>query len=186
MAKVSLRSISGAHVELVVQSLEASLQEKMQVICSSFNKPYPQTWAVLTSKKVSFEQPDSQPFLSAQDGDIYMVVFQKNNVLELQFMSKEHKKILMVKQNMSLRGVQHLLCRAFQQRFPMMCATLNIGGTTYDNFADMPFLQLRDNEKEVHVEFERTPDMNFFDKCDRLPQYFPDPFDDVPELHLDS
>ena len=186
MAKVSLQSTSGAHVELSVQNLEAPLHEKMQDICSSFNKPYPQSWAVLTSKKVSFEQPDSQPFLRAQDGDTYMVVFEENDVLELQFMSKEHKKILMVRQNMSLRDVQHLLCRTFQERFPLMCANLKVEGITYDNFDDMPFLQLKDNEKEVHVKFERTTDMYFFDKRDRLPQCFPDPFDTVPQLSLDS
>ena len=60
MTKVSLQSISGAHVELSVHKLEASLYEKMQDICSSFNKPYPPNWAVLTSKKTIFEQPDSQ------------------------------------------------------------------------------------------------------------------------------
>ena len=124
MAKVSLQSTSGAHVELSVQNLEASLHEEMQDICSSFNKPCPRNWAVLTSKKGIFEQPDSQPFLRAQDGDIYMVVFEENDVLELQFMSKEHKKILMVRQNMSLRDVQHLLCRALQERFPLMCENL--------------------------------------------------------------
>ena len=186
MAKVSLLSISGASVGLFVQNLEASLHEKMQEICSSFNKPYPQNWAALTSNKVSFEQPDSQPFLRAQDGDIYMVLFEENDVLELQFMSKEHKKTLMVRQNMSLRDVQHLLCRAFQERFPLMCANLKVEGITYDNFDDMPFLQLKDNEKEVHVQFERTTDMYFFDKRDRLPQCFPDPFDTVPHLRLDS
>ena len=86
----------------------------------------------------------------------------------------------------ALRDVQHLLCRALQERFPLMCANLKVEGINYDNFDDMPFLQLKDIENEVHVQFERTTDMYFFDKRDRLPQCFPDPFDTVPPLKLDS
>ena len=111
-------------------------------------------------------------------------VSQKSNVVQLNFTSDGKTKTLAVTRSMSLREVQQMLCSAFRQRFPLMCANLKQAGELFDNFDDMPFVDAEDAE-DIIVTFDVTSDMYFFDLFDRKKQPSSDPFDDVPELSLE-
>ena len=136
MAVVSLHTMSGARATLTLTNLDATLGDKMEEIMRLFCKPYPQTWASLTVKSVKFTLPDSQPFLGVSDGDIVAAVFQKSDLVDINFTSDDKAKtMLTVKRSMSLRDVQKLLCNTFRQRFPL-CANLKLTEESFDNFDD--------------------------------------------------
>ena len=63
-----------------------------------------------------------------------------------------------VHRTMALRDVQKILCRAFQQRFPLMTANLVCAGNSFDNFTDMPFVTADDGD-EIQVNFDQTSGM---------------------------
>ena len=185
MVVVSLYSLSGKRVTLIVQNKEVTLKDTMKEITALFGKPSTQTWVALAAKKEKHTEPESQPFLDAKDGDTYLALFWKREFLELAFKYGGEKRILMVKRSMALRSVQQLLCQAFYQRFPMHAATLKITGIVYDDFDSMPFLTVDEVETEVDVEFELSSDMYHFDVIYRRRQPSPDPFDTIPELVLE-
>ena len=85
-----------------------------------------------------------------------------------------------------LRHVQKCLCKAFRERFPLMCASLtDAEGQKFDDFNDMPFKNAEPNEI-YEVAFELTRDMFWFDWADRKFTPSPDPFCDDSELYLFS
>ena len=68
-----------------------------------------------------------------------------------------------------LRDVQEIVCRLFRMPFPRTKACITVGGITYDEFADMPFLSC--NGKDVMtVVFIHTDDPYFYDLRDRRPR----------------
>ena len=75
-----------------------------------------------------------------------------------------------------LRDVQEIVCRLFRMPFPRTKACITVGGITYDEFADMPFLGC--NGKDVMtVVFIRTDDPYFYDLRDRRPHPCTPPFE---------
>ena len=131
-------------------------------------------------------QPTCQPFVHAKDGDAYMALFRKSELLELEFHYARQKRILMIRRNMALRDVQEVLCQAFHQRFPIQAASVTIQGRFFDEFDEMPFLGLEEGLlQQVDVDFNLASDMYFFD-LSRRRRPSPDPYDDIPELVLDA
>ena len=91
-----------------------------------------------------------------------------------------------VLRNVELRHVQKYLCRAFRERFPLMCASLtDSGGQTFGDFNDTPFKDAEPNDI-FEVAFELTRNMYWFDWADRKCAPSPDPLSDDSELYLFS
>ena len=91
-----------------------------------------------------------------------------------------------VLRKVELRDIQKDLCKAFKERFPLMCAILtDSNGQIFDDFIDTPF---KDAEpKQVYeVTFELTRDMFWFDWGHRRCSPSPEPLSDESELHLFS
>ena len=80
------------------------------------------------------------------------------NIVHVKFLSMDREVEMTVRRSMALRDVQKKLCKAFQQRFPLMTASLVCAGNTFDNFNDMPFVTADDGE-EIQVTFDQTSDM---------------------------
>ena len=80
-----------------------------------------------------------------------------NNVY-VKFYSSDRQFEMTVRRSMASRDVQKELCKAFQQRFPLMTASLVCAGNTFDNFNDMPFVTADDGD-EIQVNFDQTSDM---------------------------
>ena len=90
-----------------------------------------------------------------------------NNVY-VKFYSSDREFEMTVHRTMALRDVQKTLCRAFQQRFPLMTASLVCAGASFDNFKDYPFVDADDGE-DIQVNFEQTSDMCVNAICLRSP-----------------
>ena len=67
-----------------------------------------------------------------------------------------------------LRDVQDIVCRLFHKPFPRTKACITLGGITYDEFADMPFVDCA-SEDVMTVVFINTDDPFFYDLRDRRP-----------------
>ena len=65
-----------------------------------------------------------------------------------------------------LRDVQDIVCRLFRKPFPRTKACITWGGITYDEFADMPFVDCAP-EDVMSVVFINTDDPFFYDLRDR-------------------
>ena len=136
---VVLDTMNGSRKIFAVANLETTLAEVQRDVLTLFEKPYPTTWASLTVGSDHYASPDSKPFLSVSEGDVLKLVFQNTNFVRINFTSEGKKtKTLTVQRNVSLRDVQHMLCSAFHERFPLMCASLNVGGDRFDDFNDYP------------------------------------------------
>ena len=67
-----------------------------------------------------------------------------------------------------LRDVQDIVCRLFHKPFPRTKALLTVGGITYDEFADMPFVDCA-SEDVMAVVFINTDDPFFYHLRGRRP-----------------
>ncbi len=66
----------------------------------------------------------------------------------------------------TLRDVQRELCAMYDQRFPSIMATLELGGRHYDSFDHRPFVDCTDGAM-AEVYFGPTDDPYFYDLADR-------------------
>ena len=79
----------------------------------------------------------------------------------------EHAIQIEVPREVELRYVQRLLCKAFKERFPLMCASLSDSeGRFFDEFSDRPFKCAEPNDV-YEIAFALTRDMFWFDWIDR-------------------
>ena len=76
----------------------------------------------------------------------------------VKFYSSVREIEMAVRKTITLRDVQKKLCKAFQQRFPLMTATLICAGERFDDFNDYPFVEANDGE-EIQINFVQTSDM---------------------------
>ena len=88
---------------------------------------------------------------------IFMKSETANNVY-VKFYSSDRQFEMTVRRSMALRDVQKELCKAFQQRFPLMTASLVCAGSSFGNFTDMPFVTADDGD-EIQINFDQTSDM---------------------------
>ena len=176
---VFMLSMDGRREAFVVTNSEVTLGEMQKQVLALFEKT-PETWVSLIMESVTYTLPESQPLLLAEDGDVLETVFYSNrtpNSVELNFRMEEQAVLMVVERTMALRDVQETLCRAFRQRFPLMCASVVCAGTSFDEFNDMPFVGAEEGD-EIPVSFSTTSDMYFFDKIFRRGAQRPssDPF----------
>ena len=115
----------------------------------------------LTMEGETYTTPKSQPFLGVTKGDVLQAIFMKSeaaNSVDVKFLSLDREVEMTVRRSMALRDVQKKLCKAFQQRFPLMTASLVCAGKNFDNFKDYPFVDVVAGG-DIQVNFEQTSDM---------------------------
>ena len=160
--EIHLQNLEGRLEPLNVTSPKATLEELQAPILQLFEKNISATtWVSLTMEGDTYTTPKSQPFLGVTNGDVLQALFMKNeaaNIVHVKFLSLDREVEMTVRRSMALRDVQKKLCKAFQQRFPLMTASLVCAGKNFDNFSDMPFVTADDGE-EIQVTFDQTSDM---------------------------
>ena len=105
---------------------EITLEEMQEPILRLFEKNIP-TWVSLALEGEIFSNANCQPFLRVTSGDVMNTIFVRSetaNNVYVKFYSSDREFEMTVHRTMALRDVQKTLCRAFQQRFPLMTASL--------------------------------------------------------------
>ena len=160
--EIHLQNLEGRLEPLNVTSPKATLEELQEPILQLFGKNISATtWVSLTMEGETYTTPKSQPFLGVTNGDVLQAIFMKSeaaNSVDVKFLSLDREVEMTVRRSMALRDVQKKLCKAFQQRFPLMTASLVCAENNFNNFSDMPFLTADDGE-EIQVKFDQTSDM---------------------------
>ena len=158
--EIHLHTLEGRMEPLSVTRSDVTLEEMQEPILRLFEKNIP-TWVSLTMEGETYTTPKSQPFLGVTKGDVLQAIFMKSEAgisVDVKFLSLDREFEMTVHRTMALRDVQETLCRAFQQRFPLMTASLVCAGASFDNFKDYPFVDVDDGE-DIQVNFEQTSDM---------------------------
>ena len=160
--EIHLQNLEGRLEPLTVTSPKATLEELQEPILQLFEKNISATtWVSLTMESDTYTTPKSQPFLHVTNDDVLQAIFMKSeaaNSVDVKFLSLDREVEMTVRRSMALRDVQKKLCKAFQQRFPLMTASLVCAGNSFDNFNDMPFVTADDGD-EIQVNFDMTSDM---------------------------
>ena len=158
--EIHLQNLEGRLEPLTVTRPKATLEELQEPILQLFEKNIP-TWVSLTMENESYTTPSCQPFLHVTSGDVMNTLFVRSETDEnvvVKFYSSDREIEMAVRKTITLRDVQKKLCKAFQQRFPLMTATLICAGERFDDFNDYPFVEANDGE-EIQINFVQTSDM---------------------------
>ena len=160
--EIHLQNLEGRLEPLNVTSPKATLEELQEPILQLFEKNISATtWVSLTMEGDFYTTPSCQPFLGVTNGDVFQAIFMKSEAgisVDVKFLSLDREVEMTVHRTMALRDVQKTLCGAFQQRFPLMTASLVCAGASFDNFKDYPFVDVDDGD-EIQVNFDQTSDM---------------------------
>ena len=166
---VFMLSLDGRREKFVVTNPEITLFEMQKEVLDLFEKAYSDTWVSLILENVAYTLPECQPLLQCENGDVLETIFynkRKSHSVELKFSADENAVMMVVERTAALRDLQKDLCKAFRQRFPLMCASVVCAGASFDDFNDLPFVRAEEGE-EIMVSFTRTSDMYFFDQIFR-------------------
>ena len=159
---IHLHTLEGRVERLKVTRSEMTLEEMQEPILRLFEKNIPATtWVSLTMENESYTTPSCQPFLHVTSGDVMNTLFVRSETDEnvvVKFYSSDREIEMAVRKTITLLDVQKKLCKAFQQRFPLMTATLICAGERFDDFNDYPFVEANDGE-EIQINFVQTSDM---------------------------
>ena len=158
--EIRLHTLEGRMEPLSVTRSDVTLEELQEPILRLFEKNIP-TWVSLALEGEIFSNANCQPFLRVTSGHVMNTIFVRSetaNNVYVKFYSSDREFEMTVHRTMALRDVQKTLCGAFQQRFPLMTASLVCAGNSFDNFNDMPFVTADDGD-EIQVNFDQTSDM---------------------------
>ena len=158
--EIHLHTLEGRMEPLSVTRSDVTLEEMQEPILRLFEKNIP-TWVSLALEGEIFSNANCQPFLHVTSGAAMNTIFAKSETddnVYVKFYSPDRQFEMTVRRSMALRDVQKKLCKAFQQRFPLMTASLVCAGNSFDNFNDMPFVTADDGD-EIQVNFDQTSDM---------------------------
>ena len=160
--EIHLHTLEGRVEPLKVSRSEITLEEIQEPILQLFGKNVPASiWVSLTMENETYTTPSCQPFLHVANGAAMNTIFAESETddnVYVKFYSSDRQFEMTVRRSMALRDVQKKLCKAFQQRFPLMTASLVCAGNSFDNFNDMPFVTADDGD-EIQVNFDQTSDM---------------------------
>ena len=158
--EIHLHTLEGRMEPLSVTRSDVTLEEMQEPILRLFEKNIP-TWVSLALEGEIFSNANCQPFLHVTSGDVMNTLFVRSETDEnvvVKFYSSDREVEMAVRKTITLRDVQKKLCKAFQQRFPLMTATLICAGERFDDFNDYPFVEANDGE-EIQINFVQTSDM---------------------------
>ena len=103
-----------------------------------FGKPYPATTVSFVVNEIVFDEFTARPFSTLAVCAEVRVIFICQVQVRLTKINGETSDIA-IDPSTSLRDLQVILCKVFQQRFPTIKATLIVGDNVYDEFIQVPF-----------------------------------------------
>ena len=156
-----LQSTDGTCVEVEIENSERmmTLYEIQKDLLKLFEKDLVDVWVSLAWKSVTYTNPKSQPFLSLSNGDVFNVLFEPNQLMNILFSFGRCRTPLinMTVRRMTILGdLQCQLLAAFAwQDVPIAAAIVDRAGLTYCDMNDMPFAEAQDGD-EFRVTFDSS------------------------------